>query len=84
MSETFEKVLIKDGRLGRTSSKVVKLQILTGGQNITCQPFKATSQTPASHVDNVAVPSLETIIGKEVLWRSTVTLKISHRHKVPN
>ena len=26
---------------------------------------------------NVAVPSLETIISREVLWKSTVTLKIS-------
>ena len=29
------------------------------------------------HVYNVAVPSLETIISREVLWKSTVTLKIS-------
>ena len=83
MSETFEKVLVKDDRLGCITSKV-KFQVLKGGQNITCQPFTAISQTNASHVYNVTVPSLETIISREVLWKSTVTLKISHPNKSAN
>ena len=33
---------------------------------------------------NVTVPSLETIISREVLWRSTVTLKISYPDKGGN
>ena len=37
----------------------------------------AISQSTTNHVYNVAVPSLETIISREVLWKSTVTLKIS-------
>ena len=49
MSETFEKVLVKDDRLGCITSKV-KFQVFKGGQNITCQPFTAISATPASHV----------------------------------
>ena len=80
MSETFEKVLVKDDRLGCITSKV-KFQVLKGGQNITCQPFNAITQTTASHVYNVTVPSLETIISREVLWQSNVVLKISHPHK---
>ena len=80
MSATFEKVLVKDDRLGCITSKV-KFPVLKGGQNITCQPFRAVSQTPASHTHNVTVPSLETIISREVLWRSTVALKISHPNK---
>ena len=83
MSETFEKVLVKDDRLGCISSKV-KFQVLKGGQNITSQPFKAISETKASHVYNVTVPSLETIISREILWRSTVTLKISYAGKSAN
>ena len=83
MSETFEKVLVKDDRLGCITSKV-KFQVLKGGQNITCQPFTAISQTPASHVYNVTVPSLETIISREVLWKSTVTLKITGTGKGAN
>ena len=76
MAETFETVLVKDDRLGCITPKV-KFQMLKGGQNITCQPFKAISETKASHVYNVTVASLETTISREVLWQSTVTLKIA-------
>ena len=76
MSETFEKILVKDDRLGCISPKV-KYQVPKGGQNITCQAYNAISQSTTNHVYNVAVPSLETIISREVLWKSTVTLKIS-------
>ena len=82
MSETFEKILVKDDRLGCITPKV-KYQVFKGGQNITCQTYKAISQTAANHVYSVQVPSLETIISREVLWRSTITLKISHPNK-PN
>ena len=80
MSETFEKILIKDDRLGCITSKV-KFQVLKGGQNITCQPFSAITQTTASHVYNVTVARLETNTSREVLWQSNVVLKISHPHK---
>ena len=49
MSVTFEKVLVKDDRLGCISPKV-KYQVLKGGQNITCQPYNAISQSPTNHV----------------------------------
>ncbi len=83
MSDTFEKILVKDDRLGCITPKV-KFQVFKGGQNITCQPYKAISATTANHVYNVTVPSLETIISREVLWRSTVTLKISYPDKGAN
>jgi hypothetical protein len=76
MSETFEKILVKDDRRGCITPKV-KYQVLKGGQDITCQTYKAISQSTSNHVYNVAVPSLETIIGREVLWKSTVTLKVT-------
>jgi hypothetical protein len=67
---------VKDDRLGCITQKV-EYQVLKGGQNITCQTYKAISQSTSNHVYNVAVPSLETIIGREVLWKSTVTLKVT-------
>ena len=79
-SETFEKVLVKDDKIGCITPKV-KCQVLKGGQNITAQPFKAISETISSHIYNVTVPSLETIISREVLWQSTVTLKITGTNK---
>ena len=83
MSETFERVLVKDDRLGCITSKV-KYQVFKGGQNITCTPFKAQSQGVSTHVYNINVPSLETIISREVLWKSIVTLKISYPNKDPS
>ena len=76
MSDTFEKIIVKDDRLGCITRKV-KYQVLKGGQNITCQSYSAISQSTTNHVYNVAVPSLETIISREVLWKSTVALNIS-------
>ncbi|MFM7988714.1 MAG: phage major capsid domain-containing protein, partial [Candidatus Fonsibacter sp.] len=76
MSETVEKILGKNDRLGCITPKV-KYQVLKGGQNVTCQAFKAISQSTSNHVYNVAVPTLETIISREVLWKSTVTLKVT-------
>ena len=73
---TFDKILLKDDRIACLTS-VVKYAVEKGGQNVTSQPFKAISQTTSSHVYNVTVPSLETIISREVLWQSTVTLKIT-------
>ena len=83
MSETFEKILVKDDRLGCITPKV-KFQVFKGGQNVTCQPYKAISETTANHVYNVTVPSLETIISREVLWQSTVTFRISNPNKSGN
>ena len=81
MSETFENILVKDDRLGCITPKV-KYQVLKGGQNITCQTCKAISQMTSNHVYNVAVPSLETIISREVLCKSTVTLKVTTTHRL--
>ena len=73
---TFEKILVKDDRIS-CLTPIVKYAVESGGQNVTSQPFKAISQTTSSHVYNVTAPSLETIISREVLWQSTVTLKIT-------
>ena len=54
---------------------------MTSAQNITAQPFQAISRTPAAHVFNIAVPSLETVIQREVLWASTVTTAITSANK---
>ena len=80
MSDTFEKIIVKDDRLGVITPKV-QYQVFKGGQNITCQPYKAISETTANRVYNVTVPSLETIISREVLWTTNVTLKISNPNK---
>jgi hypothetical protein len=39
--------------------------------------YQAISATNSAHVFNIAVPSLETVIDRTVLWSSTVTLRIT-------
>ena len=63
-----------DDRIAMITDQV-KYAVVKGGQNVTSQPFSAISQTPTSHVYNIAVPSLETIISREVFWETEVTLE---------
>ena len=42
MSETFEKILVKDDRLGYITQQV-KYQVFKGGQNITCKAYTVIS-----------------------------------------
>ena len=79
MADTFEKILVKGDKIGCLTNKV-KHAVNKGGQNITAMPFKAISATSSVHVYNITVPSLETIISREVLWQSTVTIKIQDKN----
>jgi len=85
MSETFTKVLIKDDRVGNLTERV-SFAVYKGSQNVTAMPYKAVSESTSAQVFNVAVPSLETIISREVLWKSKITLKIraTSRNVDPN
>ena len=75
MSDSFEKLLIKYDRLHCTSK--IKYGVVTGAQSLTSQSFKAISSSPSSCVFNIAVPSLETIISREIMIGATVTIAIS-------
>ena len=75
MSTDFERILLKDDRTG-CITKEIKYGVLKGGQNVTSQVFNAISSSPSAHVFNIAVPSLETIISREVLWTSELTFRI--------
>jgi len=76
MSETFQKILSKDDRIGAIT-EAVKYGVFKGGQNVTSYTYNSiTTNSTSSQVFNIAVPSLETIISREVLWEATVTLRI--------
>ena len=74
MSTDFEKVLVLDDRLNCTDK--VKYQVTKGGQNVVSQSYSAISQSNSGCVFNCVIPSLETIVSREVLWTSTVTLEV--------
>ena len=73
--DSFEKISIKDDRIGAITSKI-KYGVLSGAQSITAQQFNAISQTASAHTFNIAVPSLETIISREIMWGATLTIAV--------
>ncbi len=75
MSEHFEKVphrvhLFKDQRSG-----------LEGWKEHYFSTIRRHLRGKDSHVYNVTVPSLQTVLGREVLCKSTLTLKIAATNK---
>ena len=74
MSTDFEKILVLDDRLNCTDK--IKYQVTKGGQNVVSQSYQSISQSPSGCVFNCVIPSLETIVNREVLWTSTVTLEV--------
>ena len=76
MSTDFEKILVVDDRLNCTDK--VKYQVTKGGQNVVSQSYKAISESSSGVVFNCVIPSLETIVQREILWTSTVTLAIKN------
>ena len=75
-SSDFSTVLVKDDRLANLTDQIT-YAVNKGAQQISVADFNATSQGNSSHVYNIIVPSLETIIDRRVEWTSTVTLKIT-------
>ena len=75
MSADFTKVLVKDDRLDVTDN--IKYAVIKGGQNMTCAPFNAISESASQITFNIQVPSEQTIIDRRVLLESTLTLTVT-------
>ena len=75
MSQDFQKVLVKDDRLNVKDT--IKYAVVKGGQNVTSAEFRANSDSKSSHTYNIQVPSEQTVIDREVMWTSTVKLKLT-------
>ena len=75
-SSDFSTVLVKDDRIANLTDQIT-YAVNKGAQSISVADFAATSQSNSSHVYNIIVPSLETIISRRIEWTSTVTLKIT-------
>jgi hypothetical protein len=78
MADTIRKVQIVDDVIATESE--VQFGVLSGAQNVTSQIFKAICATPNSMVFNVVVPSLETIMSRNILIKSQITLKIIYKN----
>ena len=76
MSDAFTPVLIEDSRLSGITDQI-KFAVMKGGSQVTESQFKAISATTSNLVWNIQVPSETTIISRQVLLTSTVTLQLN-------
>jgi len=77
MSADFTKVLVKDDRLDVTDN--IKYAVIKGGQNMTCAPFSAISESGSQLTFNVQVPSEQTIIDRRVLLETLLTVTVKSK-----
>ena len=75
-SADFNKVLVLDDRIANLTDSL-DYAVIKGGANITSASYTAQSATNSSHTYSVQVPSEQTVIGREVMWSSTVQFKIT-------
>lgn len=75
-SNDFTKILVKDDTIGCLSSSI-SYAVFKGGQNVTQVSFNSVSASTSQVVWNIQVPSLETIISRDVKIKSNIRLKIS-------
>ena len=75
-SSDFERILVQDDRIGCVTSQI-KYTVLKGGHHVASQVLNTNSKSTSAHVFNIAAPSLETIISREVLWACALTLQIT-------
>ena len=76
MSDTIRKLKITDDII-ETESEVM-FGVLSGAQNITSQRFKSISATPNAMVFNIVVPSLDTILDRDIMITTQMTLEINY------
>ena len=77
MSDTIRKLKITDDIIDTESE--VMFGVLNGAQNITSQRFKSISATPNAMVFNIVVPSLETILDRNIMITTQMTLEINYK-----
>ena len=74
----FKTCLIMDDRISNFTDQI-NYAVMKGAQQSTTAEFKSTSSSTSSIVFNVVVPSLETVIDRRPMIRSTITLRIRGR-----
>jgi hypothetical protein len=75
MSADFSKILVKDDVLNVTDD--IGYAVLKGAQQITPTQFTATSFSNSTHTFSCQIPSEQTLICREVLWRCTFTILLT-------
>lgn len=75
MSSDIKPVLVKDNLLCCTDD--LAFGVSQSGSNVTTQRFVSNSVSPTVHNYQINVPSLTTVVDRELLWRAQYTLTIT-------
>ena len=61
----FQGILVQDDRIANLTDKI-NYSVYKGAQQITSSEFSRTSESTSSIIFNVPVPSLETLVDREI------------------
>lgn len=75
MSNQINPVLVSDPVMMLDDK--INFSVLRGAQSIMSQQFNATSATANTHQYNIQVPSLNTVLSRNLEWTSVITISIT-------
>jgi len=74
-STDFNKTLVVDSRIANLTSSI-NYGVYKGASTVLTQRYKAVSSSVNAHVFNIAVPSQETCVDRNIMWEADIVLKI--------
>jgi hypothetical protein len=75
-SSDFNKNLVVDSRISNLTSSI-NYGVYKGASTILTQKYKAVSSSVNAHVFNIAVPSQETCVDRNIMWEAEMVIKIT-------
>lgn len=75
MSQQINPVPVRDVVLDLDDK--INFAVLRSGQNISVQRYPASSATSSQHTYNVQIPSLSTVVSRNVVWGATFTINVT-------
>lgn len=74
MSQLIKPLAVKDTVLDISDS--LDFAVFKSGQNITSQRYQANSASPNQHTYAIQVPSVNTVVSRNVIWGSDITFTL--------
>ena len=75
MSQLIRPLSVKDTVLDISDS--IDFAVFKSGQNITSQKYQANSQSNTQHTYAIQIPSVNTVLSRNIIWGADITFTIS-------
>ena len=76
MSADFTPVLVKDSRIHSITDNI-PFGVIKGGMNISAQTFNANSKSESQQTYNIVLPSENTLVSREIIWKQKIRFSAS-------